>query len=195
MRVPQRARSCDVRARGWLAGVAVLLSACHGGLSSGSLSTSQWDSSIGIGHPTDVGSTVGFGGPMMLINASHGDATIDDVSLQHVDNGLTLVGWVLYDVGDSIPYLEPFPPVGARAASWRVVGPSRNRRNDTGVLLGDVELVVGIKINSPGELSAQGVRVSYTDANGHHTILFPLKMFICAPRADYPGGCSAAQTN
>jgi hypothetical protein len=141
-----------------------------------------------------VGTTVGFGGPMMLLNVSHGDATIDHVSLQRLDDGLTLVGWVLYDVGDSIPYLEPFPPVGARAASSRAVAPSVNRKNALGVLMGDVELVVGVKINSPGALSANGVRVSYSDADGHHTILFPLKMVICAPRSDYPGGCSADET-
>lgn len=39
--------------------------------------------------------TVGFVGPMMLINSSHRDATIDDVSLRHLDDGLILVGWVL----------------------------------------------------------------------------------------------------
>ncbi len=145
---------------------------------------------MGIGHPTEVGTTVGFGGPMMLVNTSRGDATIDDVSLQHMDDGLTLTGWVLYDVDSSIPYLEPFPPAGARDASARVVHPSVTRKNETGVLLGDVELVVGITINSPGALSANGVRVSYTDADGHHTMVFPLKLVICAPVADYPGGCS-----
>ncbi|MGB8862321.1 MAG: hypothetical protein WCC60_23905 [Ilumatobacteraceae bacterium] len=159
------------------------------------LSTSPWKDSIGIGHPTEVGTTVGFGGPMMLVNTSHSDATIDDVSLQHMDDGLTLVGWVLYDVVDnSIPYLEPFPPAGARDASARVVHPSVTRKNAAGALLGDVELVVGIKINSPGAWSANGVRVSYTDGDGHHTMMFPLKLVICAPGSDYPDGCSTDMT-
>ena len=101
---------------------------------------------------------------------------------------------MLCDVDNAIPYLEPFPPVGARDASARVVHPSVTRKNATGALLGDVELVVGIEINSPGALSANGVRVSYTDADGHHTMVFPLKLVICAPRSDYPGGCSADLT-
>ncbi len=129
---------------------------------------------------------------MMLINTSHRDATIDDVSLQHVDDGLTLVGWVLHDVGKlSTGVEEPFPPADARAPSSRTVQPSVTRESSTGALLGDVELVVGIQITSPGALSANGVRISYTDADGHHTMLFALTMVLCAPRSDYPGGCSA----
>lgn len=131
---------------------------------------------------------------MMLINTGNGDATIDGVSLQHMDDGLTLAGWVLYDVGNSIPYLEPFPPPGARSASSPTVHPSVTRKNEAGALLGDVELIVGIKIISPGALSANGVRVSYTDSDGHHTIVFPLTMVMCAPRSNYPGGCSADST-
>jgi hypothetical protein len=142
----------------------VALAGCSSA-SGGALSRSVWPSSVSIGHPTKVGTTVGFSGPMMMINSTDENATIVKVELVHVDAGLAFAGWVVRDVSKTAlktGVQEPFPPANARDASEKTIAPSTSR-NDEGRLLGDAELILGITLTAPGVHSASGVRVTFLD--------------------------------
>src|SRR4051794_5446490 len=162
-------------------GLLVLVGAGCNNHSPGALSKSVWPSTVSIGHPTEAGTLVGFGGPMMLINDSDHEVTIEDVELIESD-GLTLIGWRLRDVGEGLAtgVQEPFPPSDARAEGANVVS-SSVARNDDGVLLGDTELVIGVRAEVAGRATGSGVRVTYSDEGERHTITFSLSVVLCVP--------------
>ncbi len=153
---------------------------------------SEWPSEVAIGHITEVGTPVGFGGPMTLINDSHHDVTIDGVELESGNTELSLVGWALRDVdgGTWTGVQEPFPPPDARAVGSNLVTPTV--RNANGAFMPGTEVVIGVRSNPPGQWTATGVRGRYSEAGARHTIVFPLIVELCAPKADYPEGCTAS---
>jgi hypothetical protein len=160
--------------------IVVALAACSSS-SGGALSRSVWPSSVTIGHPTKVGTTVGFSGPMMMINSTDENVTIVKVELQHLNAGLAFEGWVIRDVSKTAlktGVQEPFPPANARDASARIITPSSSR-NDAGQLIGDAELIVGITLTAPGAHAASGVRVTFTDGDGVHVMTFRLTAVLC----------------
>ena len=170
-------------------GLVVFVGAGCSSDSPGALSSSVWPSHISIGHPTEPGTLVGFGGPMMLINDSDHEVTIDDVELIESD-GLTLIDWRLRDVGAGLStgVQEPFPPTDARAEGANVVSASVTR-NDEGALLGDTELVIGVRADAAGRATGSSVRVTYSDQGERRTITFPLSIVLCIPRGSVPDGC------
>lgn len=74
------------------AGLVVFAAAGCANGSVGALSSSVWPSAVSIGHPTEPGRMVGFGGPMMLINGSDHEVTIDDVELIESDGLILIAG-------------------------------------------------------------------------------------------------------
>lgn len=170
-------------------GVMVLVGAGCKSDSSGALSSSVWLSDVSTGHPTEPGTQVGFGGPMMLINDSDHDVTIDAVELIE-SNGLELTDWRLRDVGTgmSTGVQEPFPPSDARAEGANVVSSSVTR-NDEGTLLSDTELVIGVRAEAAGRATGSRVRVTYSDQGERRTVTFPLSIVLCVPRASVTDGC------
>jgi hypothetical protein len=173
---------------------ATLIVGCSG-TEPGALAQSVWPSRVTITYNTDVGTPVGIGGPMMLVNDSDRDVTVDNVALVQADGEMKLVGWVLRDVSnrESTGVQVPFPPTDSRPASSKTLTPSI-LRNDDGDLVGDSELVVGVSMSAPGTATATGVRVDYTDSSGRHNIVFPLTLVLCAPKTDGPG-CSVGPTS
>ncbi len=169
--------------------LALLLASGCSDDSPGALSSSVWPSEVTIGHHTETDTPVGFGGPMMLINAADHDVTIDDVELVEGD-GLSLMGWTLRDVGAGMAtgVQEPFPPSDARPKGSNVVRPTV-ARNDDGALRGETELVIGVSADTPGRTTGSGIRITYTDEGTRHTITFPLTVVLCVPRDSNPDGC------
>jgi hypothetical protein len=182
-----------MRLRVLAAVTATLIVGCSG-TAPGALAHSVWPTGVTITYNTDVGVPVAIGGPMMLVNDSDGDVTVENVSLVHTDGEMNLVGWVVRDVrnGESTGVQVPFPPSDARPASSRTLAPSL-LRNDAANLVGDSELVLGVSMDAPGSATVTGVRVDYTDASGRHNIVFPLTLVLCAPKAEGPG-CSLGST-
>ena len=171
--------------------VAATLAAGCGVRDSGALAPSQWPGTLGIAHVTETGTPVGFGGPMMLINASTEQLIIEDVTIDRVDAGLEMVGWSTRDVAhtNATGVQEPYPPPYSQSSGPTRIDPSQRRSVD-GKMLGETELVVGLRATASGRHSASGVRVRYLDGTGLHTMVFALVMTLCAPPRDFGRGCA-----
>jgi hypothetical protein len=133
---------------------------------------------------------------MMLINESNGDVIIEKVEFDRIETGVSDMGWILRDVGTrrATGGGMLFPPTGARADDARTITPTV-ARNDAGKIVGDTEVVIGLRLNVPGVFTATGVRVTYNDRTGQHKIVFPLTAVLCGPKADHPAGCPSAPGN
>lgn len=90
--------------------------------------------------------------------------------------------------GMSTGVQEPFPPRDARAEGANVVNPSV-ARNDEGALIGDTELVIGVRADVEGRATGSRVRVSYSDQGERHTITFPLSIVLCVSRSSVTDVC------
>ncbi len=64
------------------------------GNSQGALENSAWPGAVEISHPTNIGNTVAFGGPMTLVNESNDDVVVTDVRFDQIDDSLIYLGWV-----------------------------------------------------------------------------------------------------
>jgi hypothetical protein len=156
----------------------------------GALAQSQVLGTVGIGvHALEVGDAVQVGGPI-LVNDSDDDVVIDSVELVELAPGVALEGWALRDLRGRAPTgtsEAPFPPADARDPVDRTIAPTQ-ARNDEGNLLGEVEIVLGLRLEEPGVHHSVTVRVTYVDSAGRRTIDVNRGYTLCGPAAEFLDG-------
>jgi hypothetical protein len=123
-------------------------------------------------------------GPLTLSNEGDEVATLERVELLDVDPGLQVVGMVVVKpygrgiVGSAYGY----PPRDPRGSLHRVSGyelaPARSHSDV-------VQVLVGIKLTSPGRAGARRIAVDYRVGDSKYRAYFDHSMWLCTdPDAD-----------
>jgi hypothetical protein len=141
--------------------------------------------------PVDLGQLFTFGG-IVLENSAGSPAVLEAIRLEpplnsgmeivdvKVAGGERRVGYVGTDSQFPPPLLAPHlrPFLGAEVPPLRT-GEGRN----------GVEVVFGLRVQTPGEFGFRKVLVDYRVGKRRHTVRLEDGFMACAPHSAYPGGC------
>ncbi len=142
--------------------------------------------------PVEVGQVFTFGG-IVLKNTGDQPALVENIRIDPpLDPGMTLVDLKVAGAGRNVGYVgsaAEFPPkrIPAQAMRpWRgAIVPGRP--DDPGWR--GLEIVMGLKVNHPGEFGFRHVVVDYRVGGKQHRVRLSDSFIACAPARDYPPGC------
>jgi hypothetical protein len=125
--------------------------------------------------PVELGRPYSWG-EILLRNEGRLPVTIDEVELVNAPPGLTILG---------VRAVRPRDGLIGFLPGWRGVGVT-----PVGLVLspgpeGDVELVVGLRIDDLGRYGIDGVTVRYHDALERYVVHFDQRIGVCGPAARY----------
>jgi hypothetical protein len=127
--------------------------------------------------PVELGRPYSWG-EVLLRNDGELAVTVDAVELIRPSPGLVVLGVRAVrpsDAGGLIGFLPGWRREGVPTAGL-VLRPGAD---------GDVELVVGVRIDRPGAYGIAGVRVRYHDALNRYAVTFDQRLGVCGPAARY----------
>lgn len=178
--------------RGWLvvavpvALFAILLTAVLQPLPGGPLQRPTPVNSLGF--PVDVGSPFTFG--LATVTNPSGDvAVLDRLELVGRSPGLGLIAARVLPIREApgqtlVANSDRWPPPELADVPLYPLRGWRFRPSEMSPAH-DINLVLGLRVSSPGEFSFDAIALHYQIANGRYRAVLPYRLRVCAPTAAY----------